>query len=115
MKWRGAAGMEKAKISGPQFFVLMFMFNMGSAVVVAYGIGAKKDAWLAILFGMFIGIALFSIYYRLFLYYPKLPLTGYARKIVGRYLGWVIGFLYILCILQQDRCVILANCLFHQQ
>ncbi|MFS0637884.1 GerAB/ArcD/ProY family transporter [Mesobacillus foraminis] len=88
--------MEKAKISGQQLFVLMFMFNMGTAVVVAYGIGAKKDAWLAILFGMFIAIALFFIYYRLFLYYPKLPLTGYARKIVGRYLGWVIGFLYIL-------------------
>lgn len=92
--------MEKAKISGPQLFVLMFMFNMGTAVVVSYGIGAKKDAWLAVLFGMFIGIALFYIYYRLFLHYPELPLTGYARIIAGRYLGWVIGFLYILYFLQ---------------
>lgn len=88
--------MEKAKISGPQLFILMFMFNMGTAVVVNYGIGAQKDAWLAVLFGMCNGMALFFIYYRLFLHYPELPLTGYSRKIAGKYVGWIIGLFYIL-------------------
>jgi spore germination protein KB len=88
--------MEKAKISGIQLFAMLFMFNMGTAVVVNYGIDARKDAWLAILLGMCGGIMLFFIYYRLFRQYPTLPLTAYARKILGKYLGWIIGFLYVL-------------------
>jgi spore germination protein KB len=87
---------EKAKISAIQLFVLMFMFDMGTALVISYGIDAKKDAWLAILIGMCIGIILFFIYYFLFRQYPNLPLTGYVREIFGKYLGWVIGLLYIL-------------------
>ncbi|MGM7724329.1 GerAB/ArcD/ProY family transporter [Metabacillus sp. Hm71] len=38
----------------------------------------------------------FFIYYFLFRQYPNLPLTGYARKIFGKYVGWMIGLLYIL-------------------
>ncbi|MGG3626441.1 GerAB/ArcD/ProY family transporter [Bacillus gobiensis] len=88
--------MEKVKISVIQLFALMFMFNMGTAVVVSYGIEAKKDALIAILLGMCGGMVLFFIYYFLFHQYPNLPLTGYARKILGKYLGWIIGLLYIM-------------------
>ncbi|WP_332695242.1 GerAB/ArcD/ProY family transporter [Halalkalibacter lacteus] len=88
--------MEKAKISAIQLFAMMFMFELGTALVVSYGISAKKDAWLAILLGMCCGIVLFFIYYFLFRQYPNLPLTGYAKKIFGKYLGWMIGLLYIL-------------------
>lgn len=92
--------MEKAKVNGIQLFAMMFMFNLGTAVVVSYGIEAKKDAWLAILLGMSLGVGLFFIYYRLFCHYPKLPITGYARKILGNYLGWIIGLFYVLYFLQ---------------
>ena len=88
--------MEKAKISAFQLFAMMFMFDLGTALVVNYGIHAKKDTWLAIPFGMCGGIVLFFIYYSLFRQYPKLPFTGYVRKIFGKYLGWIIGLLYIL-------------------
>jgi spore germination protein KB len=88
--------MEKAKISVIQLFAMIFMFELGSALVVSYGITAKKDAWLAILLGMCGGIILFFIYYFLFRQYPNLPLTGYARKIFGEYLGWIIGLLYVV-------------------
>ncbi|WP_129731706.1 GerAB/ArcD/ProY family transporter [Ectobacillus funiculus] len=88
--------MEKAKISAIQLFALMFMFEMGTALVIPYGIAAKKDAWLAILIGMCEGMILFFIYYFLFRQYPNLPLTGYAKKVFGKYLGWIIGLLYIL-------------------
>jgi spore germination protein KB len=88
--------MEKAKISGIQLFAMMFMFEMGTALVISYGISAKKDAWLTILLGLGGGIVLFFIHYTLFCQYPNLPLTGYARKIFGKYLGWIIGLLYVL-------------------
>ncbi|SMQ79742.1 spore germination protein KB [Bacillus sp. OV166] len=87
--------MEKAKISAIQLFAMMFIFDLGTAVVVSYGIDAGKDAWLAILFGMCGGIVLLFIYYLLFRQYPTLPLTGYAIKIFGKYLGGIVGLLYI--------------------
>ena len=88
--------MEKAKVNGFQLFAMMFMFNLGTSVVVNYGVGAKKDAWLAIIIGMSAGFVLFFIYYRLFCLYPKLPITGYAREILGKYVGWIIGLFYVL-------------------
>lgn len=88
--------MEKAKISVIQLFALMFIFDLGTALIVSYGIPAGKDAWLAILVGMGGGIVLFFVYYTLFRQYPTLPLTGYIRKIFGKYIGWVIGLLYCL-------------------
>ncbi|WP_445487768.1 GerAB/ArcD/ProY family transporter [Niallia sp. 03133] len=88
--------MEKAKISSIQLFSMMFIFDMGTALVINYGLSAGKDAWLATLIGTCIGIILFILYYLLFLQYPKLPLTSYARKILGKYIGWAVGFLYVL-------------------
>lgn len=88
--------MEKAKVSVIQLFSMMFLFEIGSAIVVSYGLTAKKDAWLAILLGMCGGLMLFLIYYALFRQYPNLPLTGYCRKIFGKYIGWFIGLLYVL-------------------
>ncbi|MBZ5752737.1 GerAB/ArcD/ProY family transporter [Metabacillus rhizolycopersici] len=88
--------MEKAKISVIQLFAMMFIYELGSALVVSYGVTAKKDAWLAILLGICGGIVLFFIYYYLFRQYPNLPLTGYARKIFGKYVGWIIGLLYVI-------------------
>lgn len=88
--------MEKAKISSIQFFVLLFLFEMGTAIVVAQGPEAKKDSWIAILLGLSGGLILFFVYYALFRYYPSLPLTAYARKIFGKYIGWTVGLLYTI-------------------
>ncbi|MFP3125807.1 spore germination protein [Ectobacillus funiculus] len=88
--------MEKAKINVIELFAMMFLFNMGTTLVESYGISAQKDVWLAILLGMCMGIVSFFIYYFLFRQYPDLSLTGYTRKIFGKYLGWIIGLLYIL-------------------
>ncbi|WP_078411258.1 GerAB/ArcD/ProY family transporter [Priestia abyssalis] len=88
--------MEKAKISVIQLFAMMFLFELGSALVVSLGSNAKKDAWLAILLGMCGGMVLFFIYYFLFRQHPTLPFTEYTRKIFGKYLGWGIGLLYTL-------------------
>jgi spore germination protein KB len=88
--------MEKAKISGYQLFVLVVMFEMGSAILLGLGSEVKQDAWIAILFGLAGGILVFFINYRLFMYYPDLPLTSYLQKILGKWLGRFIGLLYII-------------------
>ncbi|MGE1195942.1 GerAB/ArcD/ProY family transporter [Priestia megaterium] len=88
--------MEKAKLSVIQLFALMFIFEMGTALVVSYGTNARKDAWLAILLALCGGVGLFYIFYFLYRQYPNLLFTGYIREIFGKYLGWIIGLLYCL-------------------
>jgi spore germination protein KB len=88
--------MEKAKISTNQLFVLVVVFEMGSAILVGLAGNLKQDAWIAILLGMVGGLALFFVYHRLFLFYPDLPLTSYLQKIIGKWPGRALGFFYIV-------------------
>lgn len=88
--------MGTAKISPIQLFCLMFIFELGSAIVVGLGIQAKQDAWLAILLGMVGGMFLFLMYGYFYFQYPKLPLTSYIIKILGKYIGTPLSFVYIL-------------------
>jgi spore germination protein KB len=88
--------MEKAKISAYQFFVLLLLFELGSAVLVPVAIEAKRDAWLAILLGMAGGLALFWVYYRLYCFYPGLLPAEYMQKLLGKFLGGMLAFGYIL-------------------
>ncbi len=77
-------------------FVLVVLFEMGSSLLVGMGAGAGQDAWIAILMGMSAGLLLFLVYYRLFLYYPDLPLTSFIQEIVGKWLGRFIGIIYVV-------------------
>ncbi|CRK81278.1 GerAB/ArcD/ProY family transporter [Neobacillus massiliamazoniensis] len=88
--------MEKVKITSGQLFAIMVLFELGSALVIGLGMDAKKDAWLAILFGWVGGVIILGIYMYLFLQYPTLPLTGYLQKILGKYIGWFLGLIYIM-------------------
>ncbi|WP_347548572.1 GerAB/ArcD/ProY family transporter [Pseudalkalibacillus hwajinpoensis] len=86
--------MPTVKITPKQLFVIMVLFELGSAVVVGLGTEAKQDAWIAILLGMIGGIGLFYIYGLLFNRYPDLPLSIYAQKILGKWPGKIIACLY---------------------
>jgi spore germination protein KB len=48
------------KINAFQLFVLIVLFELGSAIVVGLGMQAKQDAWLAILIGMAGGLVVLS-------------------------------------------------------
>lgn len=87
--------MEKAKISASQLFVLMVLFELGSALLVPLAIDAKQDAWLAILLGMVVSFVLLLVYHKLYWYYPDLLPTEYMQKILGKVLGTVVAFLYL--------------------
>ncbi|MDC2867869.1 GerAB/ArcD/ProY family transporter [Bacillus sp. BP-3] len=88
--------MEKTKITSLQLFAMVMLFELGSALVVGLGMDAKKDAWLAIFLGWAGGMIVFGVYGFLFRQYPTLPLTGYLKKILGKYLGSLLGLVYIL-------------------
>ncbi|MEH6904902.1 GerAB/ArcD/ProY family transporter [Neobacillus drentensis] len=88
--------MSIEKISPFQLFCLMYLFELGSAIVVGLGLQAKQDAWLAILLGMGGGLCLYQIYSYLYLQFPDQPLTGYIIKILGKFIGTPIAFIYCL-------------------
>jgi spore germination protein KB len=87
--------METEKINPFQLFCLMFLFELGSSIVVGVGLQAKQDAWLAILLGMVSSLPLFLIYSYLFYQYPYHSLTGYIKQIVGNYIGVPLLLIYI--------------------
>ncbi|OLS40712.1 GerAB/ArcD/ProY family transporter [Bacillus sp. MRMR6] len=93
--------MEKAKISAYQLFVLIVLFEIGSAILFSPGLGAKQNAWIAILLGLAGGLVIFLIYYRLYKWYPDIPFTSYVKKITGTWIGSIIAFFYILYFLYQ--------------
>jgi spore germination protein KB len=72
------------------------LFELGSAILVPLASDAKQDAWLAILFGMVGGLFLFWVNYRLFLYYPELVPSEYMQKLLGKILGTILAFCYII-------------------
>lgn len=76
--------MEKAKISPYQLFVLILLFQLGSALLLPLGIDAKQNAWISILMAMIGGFFLFLIYHRIYLYYPDSLPTTYVQKIFGK-------------------------------
>ncbi|AWG44182.1 GerAB/ArcD/ProY family transporter [Priestia filamentosa] len=88
--------MEKAKISASQLFVLMVLFELGSSLLVPLAMDAKQDAWLAILLGMIGSLVLLLIFHKLYSYYPDLLPTDYMQKILGKGIGSVLAFVYIL-------------------
>lgn len=88
--------MEKAKINAYQLYCLLVLFEFGTALLVPLGMDVRQDAWIAILLGGMGGLLLFGLYVYLFRQYPQLPLTGYLPKILGKYIGWPLGFLYVV-------------------
>ncbi|WP_416150856.1 GerAB/ArcD/ProY family transporter [Salipaludibacillus sp. HK11] len=90
----GAVNVGKVKLTPFQIFSLIILFELGSAIVFSIGVEAKQDAWIAILLGMVGSILLFFVYYYLFKQFPDLTLIEYIKKILGKHLGWVVGFLY---------------------
>lgn len=88
--------MEPVKINARQLFVLIALFEHGSAIVIPLGIGAKQDVWLAILLGLTFGLLLFFVYYRLYRYYPDAPLTTYVQHIAGTWIGKILAFIYVV-------------------
>ncbi|MCM3718576.1 GerAB/ArcD/ProY family transporter [Fictibacillus phosphorivorans] len=88
--------MKSYKIDLQQYFILIILFELGSAILVGLGMDAGRDAWIAILFGMVAGMILFSGYYFLYKQFPDLSLTQYVQVLFGKHIGKIFGFCYML-------------------
>ncbi|WP_088011491.1 GerAB/ArcD/ProY family transporter [Gottfriedia acidiceleris] len=87
---------RKLKVSGYQFFSMIFMFILGSSPPIEiYGI-AKQDSWMSLLIGLALSCLLFYVYIKLYSIFPDKPFTNYIQNILGKYMGKLIALIYIL-------------------
>lgn len=84
------------KISSFQFFCLIVLFELGSALLLEIGSGAGRHAWIAILMGGLLGCVLYLAYLKLYHYYPNLTLTELIQSVWGKYVGWIVALIYVL-------------------
>ncbi|MFC4322791.1 GerAB/ArcD/ProY family transporter [Litchfieldia salsa] len=84
------------KISLWQLFILIFVFEMGSAVVVGIGNDAKQDAWIAILLSTGIGIAMIILYNFMLKKREGCNLFEILEFCFGKYVSKVFSILYII-------------------
>lgn len=88
--------MKKSKISNIQLALLVIGFFHGSTTIANPGIGAKRDAWIAIIIGTLLGFLLNTLY----LYLSKInhgrTLSETIENCFGRFLGFIFSILYIL-------------------
>jgi spore germination protein KB len=84
------------KLSLWQFFLLIFIFETGSSVVVGIAGDAKKDAWLAILLATFIGMMIIVFYFWIIQKGDNKNLFQIFELCFGKYIGKMVSFLYII-------------------
>jgi spore germination protein KB len=87
--------MQKERISAKQFFAMIMLFELGTALVIPIGFTGEQSVWISILLALIGGILLFLVYNYFSCRYPGLPLSGFTQKILGKYIGWPLSLLYI--------------------
>ncbi|MFD1178635.1 GerAB/ArcD/ProY family transporter [Paenibacillus puldeungensis] len=87
----------KEKISGSQLAAIIILFQIGSSSLFLLASEAKHDAWISVAIAMLLGMAL--------IVFVTLPIQKRAphsnlieilREYFGKYLGFVIGFAYLV-------------------
>jgi spore germination protein KB len=88
--------MKNYTIDSKQLFCMMVLFELGSALLFGLGADAKQDAWIAVLLGMLAGIIVFLVYTSLYKFSNNKSLITLLRAAFGRYIGWIIGWIYVI-------------------
>lgn len=89
---------ENGKIAPLQFGILVFMFALGSAAILLPSIIisiAKQDAWISVLLSIIVDISFISLWHRLSKKSPNQSLIQYSERILGKWLGKMVGFVYV--------------------
>ncbi|MEW9670470.1 GerAB/ArcD/ProY family transporter [Ammoniphilus sp. 3BR4] len=84
------------KIGKYQLAAAIILFEIGSVALFELGIGAKQDAWLAVLSGMCTGLLLMWVYLSIQHREPEKNLIQILLSYLGRYIGGSIAFLYVV-------------------
>lgn len=88
--------LNNEKISLWQLFLIIVIFELGSAILVGIGNDAKQDAWIAVLLGSLLGVVIISFYYAILSKVPGQNLFGILEYSLGKWIGKILAFAYVL-------------------
>ena len=87
------------QITSHQLYALTATISLGGSILVssaAVSGVAKQDAWIAALIAVCYGVPVMLLYYFLGSKYPGLTLLGIIKKILGKWLGFIVCTAYVL-------------------
>jgi spore germination protein KB len=100
---------DKGKISAFQMTFMMFAAIISTALLLVPAITAstaKRDLWISPMWASIVGFITVYIAYKLNQYYPKKTIIEFSEDILGRTLGKIVGFVFILFFLHNTGIVI---------
>lgn len=87
---------KSERINGFMLITLIIGFLLGSSLIYAPGLAeAKQDTWIALFLSIVLGFVMLYIYVKLSEKYPGLTFVEYSEAILGKFLGKIVGFIYI--------------------
>jgi spore germination protein KB len=91
---------DNGKINGRQLMVLVFLYSVGTTVlVIPSGLAniAKQDAWIGGLIGILLGMLIVGLYVMLWRMYPDKTFVGICEAVLGKWAGIIVSLIYSLC------------------
>ncbi|HAN10713.1 MAG TPA: hypothetical protein DCP90_08900 [Clostridiales bacterium] len=101
--------MNKEVISGRQLTALVFTFVTATATLFLPAFvthNAGQDGWISVIIGGSVGIIVVLIITHLGMGYPRLTLIEYSELILGKWIGKIIGLIFILFFLYTTAVII---------
>lgn len=87
--------MEKEVITQKQGISMMFMFIIGSTMVIGVGADAKNDVWISILVAMAMAVPMLFVYARIVKLFPGVDFWEILEKVFGKILAKIISVMFI--------------------
>lgn len=87
--------MSREVLSDRHAIFMMTLFIWGSTIIIGTGQEAKKDMWLALIFGMLMGMLISIMYSRILYLYPQKNLFEINEIVFGKVGGKVLSLPYI--------------------
>lgn len=95
MEFGGNGVSEPEQIGPSELSALVLGYVLASGLMLPLAPEAMKDAWLAVLLAGSISCAMAWLYVSLSLRFPNLSLVGFSKLLLGRWLGGLIGLLFL--------------------
>ncbi|MDP4162397.1 MAG: endospore germination permease [Bacillota bacterium] len=89
--------MKQEKISPSQFLILVFIYTLGSSVLIVSApivLEARQNGWISAIIAIAVGMLLIRLYISLYSLFPELTLVEICEKVLGKYIGKMVSFFY---------------------
>lgn len=86
--------MQREVISDKQGISLIILFIIGESSILASGLTAQQDLWVAIIVSMLLGLIMGLVYGRIFNFFPNESLFDIIEICFGKFIGKIIILLY---------------------